>query len=193
MGFTSGSIFLKSWTGRRRDRSQLLSCTSPPPQKLEPQTLFTASHRPPMICGENRLEQKRQRLQQRLVSANLPVVGNPHIVPFLPQSPDTASIEVAPRVQTEATGIVGVGHSEFPPHCVREPALRVQVHNLAHTLLVSRFEHARIEINRRPPPGKSFRFTKDFGGLAYFSLDSPMSNEVIVVVGHLDLACAGFR
>src|SRR6266496_6815526 len=82
------------WARGRRDARAFFGCRRMAVGQLEPQAFLTLCHRPVMIGREDWLEQERERAQQRLVGADLPIVGDIDPLPILLERPDAAPHEI---------------------------------------------------------------------------------------------------
>src|SRR5205085_2658501 len=67
-------------------------------QEFEFEARFAAGHGPAVVGGEDGFQEKRECVQQPLVWAYAPVVGDVHERAGLRERPDAAPVEVAERL-----------------------------------------------------------------------------------------------
>src|SRR5947208_7405066 len=74
-------------------------------QEFEFEARFAAGHGPTVVGGEDRFQEKRERVQERLVCAYAPVVGDVDECAVLLKRPDAASVEIAECLYGRAEGM----------------------------------------------------------------------------------------
>ncbi|MGK2966724.1 MAG: peptidase dimerization domain-containing protein [Tepidiformaceae bacterium] len=90
------------WSGWRGDGSPLGCGGCGAATEFEQQTVLTACHGPMVVSGEDRLEKAAEA--QRLVGADLPVVGDVDERAVLDERPLAAANEIAPGFESETIG-----------------------------------------------------------------------------------------
>ena len=126
-----------------------------------------------MIRFENRLEEKREPPQERLLGHDPPIEGDVDVRAARFEAPDTPTFEISRCRDNEAVRVGGLDNLEFPSQRVWQPAFREQPDTAAESLRVRRAELLDREVDRRPPTRERERIAKNVGDFAQRGLDVP--------------------
>src|SRR5262249_16788322 len=137
-----------------------------------------------MIRGKEWLHQEGQMPQERLLSANPPIVNNVGPWAVLRKGPDATSDKISPRLQRKSVRRIVFKHSELPAQGVRKPALGLETYDFAFSVF-SPFAHfLNIEVDGRPPAGKSGSVRDHIKNFLFFAFNTPMSYKMIFIAKH---------
>src|SRR5207237_3818571 len=88
----------------RRDAGALQVARSPASLQLQLEALLAAVHGPVVVGGEDRLDDRGEVLQERLLGVDAPLVEDVEPLAVLEQVPLAVACEVAARQQAEPVG-----------------------------------------------------------------------------------------